>query len=589
MNAFIFNYLKYDISERAIMLTGEWGSGKSFYIKNTLKPFLEDKDQGNSKCVIVSLYGLSDVSEISKAIFLELHPVIKKSDSAVGSAAKAVGKTLLNGLTSVIGFDIGSPDNDGMLKIYESVDLADTLVVLEDIERTQIDMIKLLGYVNNLCENDGVKILLVTNESELLTTCEKTDEKGNKIKCFTEDAIAYKRTKEKTIGDTIYFFCDFVTTIKSIIHTFGIYLQKYNNDEKAQDIFDIFILLNSYNLRAFIYGCQKCKSIFKYLEEKKIVLSENIADIIFYGVTAFTQRQCKGIELTFDSNAYLSEKLGLNERWPLFRFCYDFIMFQTLSEAEIRQEITYYNEYLRKGKWNSGRDSDLQIIRNFNIKTESEVRTALANIPEKIRNGLIPYHDYGVLVNYVVAIRYDAEIEIDIESITKPILESMKMLEDNINIEALFSSGYTLYNHEAIIVFENIKQQMNNVLHGSDEIEFMYDPNSIIEFCKNNTSRLRDGIKRERFIRSLDMKLFISMLQQCTSEQISSLRSLFIDLYGGAQPIQINEKELSVLQILSQDISEYKKWERCDKIQQMQLKWFERNLNKIIDSLNFDT
>ena len=167
MNAFIFNYLKYDISERAIMLTGEWGSGKSFYIKNTLKPFLEDKDQGNSKCVIVSLYGLSDVSEISKAIFLELHPVIKKSDSAVGSAAKAVGKTLLNGLTSVIGFDIGSPDNDGMLKIYESVDLADTLVVLEDIERTQIDMIKLLGYVNNICENDGVKILSKIRISDL--------------------------------------------------------------------------------------------------------------------------------------------------------------------------------------------------------------------------------------------------------------------------------------------------------------------------------------------------------------------------------------------------------------------------------------
>ena len=42
------------------------------------------------------------------------------------------------------------------------------LLVLEDIERTQIDIIELLGYINNMCENDGVKILLVTNENEIL-------------------------------------------------------------------------------------------------------------------------------------------------------------------------------------------------------------------------------------------------------------------------------------------------------------------------------------------------------------------------------------------------------------------------------------
>lgn len=53
MNSFILNYLKNDITGRAIMLTGEWGSGKSYYVKNTLKPFLEDKDNGKHKCVIV--------------------------------------------------------------------------------------------------------------------------------------------------------------------------------------------------------------------------------------------------------------------------------------------------------------------------------------------------------------------------------------------------------------------------------------------------------------------------------------------------------------------------------------------------------
>lgn len=61
LNEFILAYLANDITGRAIMLTSEWGTGKSYYVKNTLKPFIDAK---NKNCVIVSMYGLSEVSEI---------------------------------------------------------------------------------------------------------------------------------------------------------------------------------------------------------------------------------------------------------------------------------------------------------------------------------------------------------------------------------------------------------------------------------------------------------------------------------------------------------------------------------------------
>lgn len=51
------------------MLTGEWGSGKSYYIENELVPFLKEK---KATAVVVSLYGLSDISTISKSIYMEL-------------------------------------------------------------------------------------------------------------------------------------------------------------------------------------------------------------------------------------------------------------------------------------------------------------------------------------------------------------------------------------------------------------------------------------------------------------------------------------------------------------------------------------
>ena len=331
------------------MLTGEWGSGKSYYVKNTLKPFLERE---NCKCVIVSLYGLSNTSEISKAIYMELRTIKKaplsETASTVKAVGKVVGKTIFNGLVSKIGFDIDRISDDDLQEVYESVDLTEKLIVLEDIERTQIDIIELLGYINNMCENDGVKVLLVTNESELLTTYEKTDDKGKTTKYYTDDALAYKRAKEKTVGDTVYFICDYESTIQQIINTFGILLQKYCTPECAEDIHDIFILMNSHNLRAFIYCCQKFKEIIMFIDDNHIFVKDKMQKILFYGCVAFTQRQSKGNNLQFERDAYLSAKLGLDNQYPLFKFCYDYIMYQTISKDDIKKSIFYYTRSVRK-------------------------------------------------------------------------------------------------------------------------------------------------------------------------------------------------------------------------------------------------
>ena len=69
LNNYIYQYLKKDKTRTAIVLTGEWGSGKSYYIENELVPFLKEK---KATAVVVSLYGLSDISTISKSIYMEL-------------------------------------------------------------------------------------------------------------------------------------------------------------------------------------------------------------------------------------------------------------------------------------------------------------------------------------------------------------------------------------------------------------------------------------------------------------------------------------------------------------------------------------
>ena len=586
MNSFILNYIKNDITGRAIMLTGEWGSGKSYYVKNTLKPFLEDNEADKHKCVIVSLYGLSDISEISKSIYIELRTIKKVSSSETETTAKAVGKivckTILNGLVGKIGFDIGSINDKDLQEIYESVDLTGKLIVLEDIERTQIDIIELLGYINNMCENDGVKVLLVTNESELITTYEKSDDQGKTTKYYTDSAKAYKRAKEKTIGDTIYFNCDYEKTIPQIIDSFGIFMQRYNTDEYAADIRDLFFHMGSYNLRAFIYCCQKVKEIIMFIEDDGTEIKNEIEEIIFYGCIAFTQRQSKGDDLQFERNTYLSAKLGLNEQYPLFRFCYNYIVYQFQSKDDSKKSIYYYTNYHKNGKWNSGRDNDLKIIRNFIVKTDKEVIGAIQHIPQKINAKDIPYCDYGVLMNYLIAIKYDAGIDFDIATIENIIIDRLKNAPDEITIESLFNSGYKLHNEDAINAFICIKQRMKDALDITNSLAFPYDPEKVIDFYINNIKKLEENIHTKGFAHTLDIDRFINMLKNCSSAQINKIRSLFLDLYQDQHYTQILEDDVFALNELSDKLSALLQYDQYDNIQKMQMLFFNKNINDII-------
>lgn len=60
LNTYIKHYIEHDKTNRAIMLTASWGTGKSYYIQNELIDFLQKEENGNHKCIVISLYGIID-------------------------------------------------------------------------------------------------------------------------------------------------------------------------------------------------------------------------------------------------------------------------------------------------------------------------------------------------------------------------------------------------------------------------------------------------------------------------------------------------------------------------------------------------
>ena len=165
LNCYIKHYLEEDEKHTAIMLFRSWGSGKTYYVEKILTPFLQ-KEKKNG-CIVISLYGLETLSDISKSIYMELRMKALDKDSEVLATGKLIAKTIAKGAAGIFGIDMNMSEDD-LQKMYSSVDLSKKLLVFEDVERSNIEITKLLGYVNNLVERDGVKVLLVANENEIL-------------------------------------------------------------------------------------------------------------------------------------------------------------------------------------------------------------------------------------------------------------------------------------------------------------------------------------------------------------------------------------------------------------------------------------
>ena len=326
LNQYIWHYIKDDHTKSAIMLTAGWGTGKSYYIQNDLVPFLAKKENGAYSCLVVSLYGLKTVEDISKNLYLESRLKFLRNQSE----GIAVGKFVAKGITSLLGVDLSKSEKE-LQELYQSIDLSKKLVIFEDIERSKIDIIDVLSYTYNLVEQDNVKVLLVANEDEILKYHNsKPDEKGRICKIPDEETSIYFTIKEKTISDTISYKGNLRTAISNLLQQFkDKTLNEFASDDSIDTIIGAMTSLNYFNLRSFQFACQKAFDIFQKIgpANDKYVMA------IFFSILVFTMNIKNGDFPDWDGTDYLSTKLG-TRKFPLYRFCYDYIRWQKFDAAK---------------------------------------------------------------------------------------------------------------------------------------------------------------------------------------------------------------------------------------------------------------
>lgn len=155
-----------DIDLQALVLHGEWGSGKTYYCENDLKTALNKMD---IKICRVSLFGVSNYEEALNRVIASCLPLSEKAVGGICAAISALvknaikaGSSMLNNKTEDLGIQFSlKPD-----LLLPLLDTKNALVIFDDCERSSFahDDRTFLGFVNNMVENHGWHVMLVRNK-----------------------------------------------------------------------------------------------------------------------------------------------------------------------------------------------------------------------------------------------------------------------------------------------------------------------------------------------------------------------------------------------------------------------------------------
>jgi hypothetical protein len=313
----VVNYVKKENTDYAIMINGAWGSGKTYFWNNVLSNKLaEIKLNGEDiKIVYVSLYGVSNLNEISNNIFVQAlankNESIKKfANSKVGNTIPQVAKIILN-VANLKGLALGENEID----FSKFCSFKNTVLCFDDLERADLDVSVILGYINNFVEHDRIKTIIIANEEEVrkkismekyelkILSAIKTLEQSGEFKADkdvkssskkerpteVQDKIAetidkiygknntYDRIKEKLIGKTLFFNPEPDYMVEGIIEEYKDCVKLYEIlKEQQQIIARLYTISQTKSLRILKQALNDYSDLFELLISNYPNIDHNI-------------------------------------------------------------------------------------------------------------------------------------------------------------------------------------------------------------------------------------------------------------------------------------------------------------------------
>ena len=475
VTSFLNEYIKNSDPRYAVFICGQWGCGKTFFVKKWLASLKED-DTGDfitRKPVYVSLYGLNNITSINNAIEREIKPwLYSKGMNIAKKVVKAFGKATIR-----YDFDIdGDKENAQSEQLSYTLDImslfgsdgdnikGERILVLDDLERCQIDMEELLGYINFFVEHSKCKVIVIGDNTKL-------KESSDKI---------FQQHKEKLFGREFLIIPDVDSAISSFVEEIG--SDKCNQlGQNVNLIKEIFKLSEKKNLRIVrqaIYDYNQCIWKAHVLSEKK-------------------------------KYAYVAQMLLCN-------FLITYLEYKTGNKLFEEWKSKRMMSYIKK-------DDSLDFTKKYNALTyDIEV------FNDDLISCIMDYMLRGIFdESYFIGLLNDNE-----EKLPWQLLQQYWLLDNNTFEEALSGTLVSLREHKIESIGDVITTVISLLTIDSDEVTKL-DKDWIITILQTNVISFLDNIKDENelYIAQYQIRTRINMYSESNFYAILKDVSTFTQNY----------------------------------------------------------
>lgn len=573
------NYIKNPKMQYAILIDGDWGSGKTYFIKNN---FVKD----NKNIVYIPLNGIKNREEIDKKIYYKIIEnnipnnitkskgikLLKKTGGAIFSITneliKNVFKIDISGIKNINGSEI--------ISLFKNI--SDYILVFDDLERCEMPINEILGYINDYVEHRNVKCIIVANEQEInkinyddnyelkVLSCLKDDidygEKQensthynlnnkntkkvdiskikNRVLNMYEGNKKYKAIKEKLIGITIKYIPD----IEKVYDQLIIEYKNQNEElygflkENKQSCIDILKLNNCSNIRTMIFILDRFEILYNEINNINIDKKGTIINLVFRNVIFSSVGIKQGIDIKqilsgvmYSSAACLTEDLrqNWNHYYTAFNFVDDFILNGNIDKEKMLESIEYYLSINYEAIEANDPYNKLEVYWELD---DNQIKEAMQEILINIKSDKYSYKLFPKII-YRLSCIENLNFE---EKLIQDIINEMGKYIENNEVDYIDFHVWARDEQVAKIYDKNIKY-IKDKIELSSRNQKSINLKEIFEsedwgIKLNEYVKEQDCINKKQFLNEFDINTIVEKIKKSNSKNIYNFKYCIDRIYN---------------------------------------------------------